>query len=279
MRSAAILLSSLLLAGCAASVPSGSSPSPATGFALRAWISQALPPVGAFGAAGPLMAIADGRLIVHGPQVAIYPGPLLPNLQERPISDAGIAAILTEARRAGLLDGPTDLTGGSPPGAQTAHLLFTIDGVEREVLGDPGRQINCITTPCEAPAGTPEAFGGFWSRLLDLPGWLGSELGAETPHAFTRLAVLVLEPTVDATIPPTFAAWPLVGALAEFGVPFGGQPPVRCGIIEGTDLEPALEAFRAANQLTRWHDRGETQYGLVLRPLFPAEPDPCTGGG
>jgi hypothetical protein len=277
MRRLATLASALIIvAGCAgAANPSPSPSAPVTGFGLRAWTTQALPPVGAFPNAGPLFAIDDGRLIVHGPQIAIYPSPLLPNLQQRPISQAGIDAIVAAARAAGLLDGPTDLTGGLQPGAQTGHLLFVIDGVEREVLGDPTRQIVCVTTPCDGPPGTPEAFGQFWARIQDLQSWLGPELGTETPYVADRLAVLLTEPVVDAALPPSFARWPLTGPMAEFGVEWQGAPPVRCGLIEGEDLEKALAAFRGANANTRWTDDTDAQYGAVVRPLFPGEPDPC----
>jgi hypothetical protein len=273
-RIASLFVVLLIAAGCAGA---GSSPSPSapTGFALRAWISQALPPVGAFRTAGPDLVIDQGKVIVHGPQMAIYPGPLLPNLQQRPLSQAGIDAIVAGARAAGLLDGPTDLTGGLPPGAQTAHLLFVIDGVEREVLGDPTRQIVCVTTPCDGAPGTPEGFGQFWARIHDIGSWLGAEVGPETPFIVDRIAVLLTEPVNDATLPPSFARWPLDVPMTQFGVELAGSPPARCGVIEGDSLRAALAAFGAANELTRWRDDTDAAFGAIVRPLFPGEPDPC----
>lgn len=276
-RLGSLLVALVLVAGCgSAANPSPSAPS--TGFGLRAWVSQALPPIDSFATAGPSLAIVDGLLIVPGPVPAIYPGPLLPNLQGRPISDAGLAAIQAAAAAAGLLDGPTDLTGGTMPGGRTAHLLFVIDGLEREVLGDPGKQIVCITTPCEAAPGTPEAFAGFWARLTDVAAWLGGEMGPERPWDPERVAVLLTEPRLDATIPPSFMPWPLDEPMDKFGTVFAtpeGVPPVRCGVIEGSELAAALAAFRSANQLTRWTDDAGNEYGAVVRPLFPGEPDPC----
>ncbi len=271
-RLASLVLVLLLAGGCAAAAPS---PSSTTGFALRAWITQALPPVGAFGSAGPSMAIDQARLITYGPQIEIYPGPLLPNLLQRPISQNGIDAIVAAARAAGLLDGPTDFAGNLPPGSQTGHLLFTIDGVEREVVGDPTRQIVCVRAPCVAPPGTPEAFGMFWAQVHDVQSWLGGELGAETPFTIDRLAILLTEPVDDASLQPSFARWPLSVEMAKFGKPSGGSPAARCGVVEGADLAAALAAFGSANQLTRWTDDNNAQYGIVARPLFPGEPDPC----
>lgn len=277
MRRIPIVISLLaVVAGCTGGASTPSAPPSAAGFALRAWTTQALPPVGAFANAGPLFAIHDGRLIAHGPVPAIYPGPLLPNLQARPISQAGIDAIVAAARAAGLLDGPTDLTGGAlPPGSQTGHLLFVVDGVEREVLGDPTHQIVCITAPCDGAPGSPEAFGQFWARIQDIGAWLGGELGAETPFDIDRLAVLLTEPVEDASLPPGFARWPLEGDMAKFGVEWPGSPPARCGVIEGDDLALALTAFRQANANTRWTDDTNTQRGVIARALFPGEPNPC----
>lgn len=271
LTTAALVL--VLAGGCAGAA--SPSPSPATGFALRAWISQALPPVGAFRTAGPDLAIHQGRLIIHGPQMAIYPGPLLPNLQQRPLSQAGIDALVAGARAAGLLDGPTDLTGGLKPGAQTGHLLFVIDGAEREVIGDPTRQIVCVTAPCDGAPGTPEAFGQFWVKVNDIGSWLEAELGPEGPYIADRFAVLLIEPVVDGSLPPSTALWPLDIPMSQFGVAWAGSPPARCGVIEGDALKAALAAFGAANELTQWSDGKDTVYGVVVRPLFPGEPDPC----
>jgi hypothetical protein len=273
MRRLATLASIVLLAGgCAAAAPSPSPSTPTVGFGLRAWITQALPPVGFFPNAGPSLAIDKGSLIVHGPQVEIYPGPLLPNLQQRPISQTGIDAIVAAARAAGLLDGPTDLVGESLPGSQTAHLLFTINGVEREVFGDPTRQIVCVTAPCVAPPGTPEAFGQFWAQVHDVASWLAAELGPETPYKTDRLAILLIEPVPDPAVQPSIARWPLGVAMAQFGVDWHGA---RCGVVDGGDLAGALAAFGAANELTRWTDDGNAQLSVVARPIFPGEPDPC----
>jgi len=275
LTTAALVL--LLASGCAGGVASPfPSPSPTTGFALRVWISQALPPVGAFRTAGPDLAIDQGRLILHGPEDAIYPGRLLPNLQQRPLSQAGIDALVDAARIAGLLDGPIDLTGGLKPGGQTAHLLFVIDGVEREVIGDPTRQMVCVTTPCDPAPGTPEAFGQFWTKVHDIESWLGSELGPESPYIADRFAVLLIEPVVDGSLPPSSALWPLDVPMSQFGVAWAESPPARCGVIDGDALKAALAAFGAANELTRWTDDTDAVFGVVVRPLFPGEPDPCS---
>lgn len=277
---AALGLALAIATGCAAGAASPSLPPDADGFALRAWITQALPPQDAFRTPGVAFAIHDGLLITPGAVPAIYPGPLLTPLFAQRISEMGEAAILDAARQAGLLDGPTDLTGGPQPGAPTGHLLLVIDGVEREVVGNPNSMIVCITTPCDAAPGSPEAFGGYWSLVSNAAGWLGPEVGEPETYEPERLGVLLTEPVLDATMPIQRSEWPLDDPMAELGVELdgpAGTPPVRCGVIEGDALPGALAAFGAANQLTRWVDGTGAEFGAVTRPLFPGEPDPCTG--
>ena len=210
---------------------------------------------------------------------AIYPGPLLPNLQQRPISQAGIDALVDAARSAGLLDGPTDLTGGlaarrrRPPTCSSSSTVSS----GRSSATRPARS-SASRRRASAHPGTPEAFGQFWAQVHDIGSWLGTELGAETPYVADRLAVLLVEPVDDASLPPSFARWPLEVPMTQFGVEWPGSPPARCGVIEGADLAPALAAFGAANELTRWTDDTDAQFGAVVRPLFPGEPDPCAEG-
>jgi hypothetical protein len=278
-RLALLLLLTTGVAACGSAGGSQAPSPPVAGFSLRAWTTQALPPQNAFRTPAPSLAIDGGVLITTGPVPAIYPGPLLPGLIGQPISEAGQRAIVAAAGEAGLLNGPTDLTGGTMPGAVTGHLVFVVDGVAREVIGDPNKQIVCITTPCEAAPGTPEAFGGFWGRLSDLR-WLEAELGAPAAHVPQRLAVLLVEPHLDATLPPSFADWPLDGPMSAFGASLdvpAGTPPIRCGIVEGADLPGVLAAFGSANELTRWRDGTGAELGVVARPLFPGESDPCLG--
>ncbi|HET9344305.1 MAG TPA: hypothetical protein VFO05_01280, partial [Candidatus Limnocylindrales bacterium] len=157
-----------------------------------------------------------------------------------------------------------------------AEVVLVIDGVEHRISGDPDRQIVCVTTPCEAAPGTPEAFGGFWARLQEPQAFLGDELGAAEVYEPDRLAMLLTEPKLDATIEPEYADWPLEGAsMRDFGVEVPGAPPARCGTVEGDEVAIVIEALRAGNEYTRWRDGSGDEYGIVSRPLFPGEESPC----
>src|SRR5450759_2222663 len=105
---AVLLIAALVLAGCVGSGPGGSggpssspassaapsSPASGGGFYMRAWQTQALAPQNTFSWLSPVT-ISDGQFIDGNIAIpAIYPGPIYSGPQSRPISDAGIAAIV-----------------------------------------------------------------------------------------------------------------------------------------------------------------------------------------
>jgi hypothetical protein len=281
-RVTVLVLAVLIASGCGGPSSSASAPPPTDGppgpegFVLRTTVHQAIPPAAAFEELMPPVLIEDGIALLRAPQDAIFPPGLATILQQHAISEAGIARIVEAARAGGLLSTTTDFAPDAAPGSRTAEIVFVIDGVEHRVTGDPNRQIVCVTTPCEAAPGTPEAFGGFWAKLGDLNGLVGEELGPATVHEPEQLALLLTAPPLDATIPVEYADWPLEGvAMQEFGVELPGGSPSRCGIVEGADLPRVMAALRAANAYTRWRDSTGAELGIVSRPLFPGEPSPC----
>lgn len=284
MRRLALTGLSILLAACGSAAaspqpsPSGaSSASPSAspvvaGLVFRAWTTQALPSSASF-SMGSSVVIADGRVITPGPQLLIYPGPLLPSLVERSITPIGTSRVLEAAQAAGLLSGPADLTGGIAPGGITAHLLFVLGDQQREVIGDPNKQIMCIKAPCNAAPGTPEAFGGYWGLVSDVSSLAQGELGKEQRYIPTRLAVLITDPPPDEGLQPGIAQWPLSTPIREFGIQAGGGD--RCGIVEGAELPKFLAAAGTANQLTQWTDGTTGGRVLIVRAVLPGEADPC----
>jgi hypothetical protein len=268
-----------LIAAC-----SGSGASPSSGpsgslapetYWLRMRTTQAIPPVNLFAIQPPLVITGDGVAVSQGPVPAIYPGPLLPNTVGRPISDRGLDLIVEAADALGLLDGQTDFTGDAPPlmGGVTGHIELTVDGKRIELTGNPDAQIVCVTAPCEPAAGSPEAFGEYWRLLLDLPSWLGAELGPEALYVPPAYALLVgPAPEPEAGLAQAPADWPLDTPIATFGGPVANGT-ARCGTVEGEDADTLRPTMQAANQLTPWvQDPGSSAtFGLTVRPMVPGE--------
>jgi hypothetical protein len=249
----------------------------ATDLVLRIDTGGGLVPVGFFLTHLPTVSVyGDGRVITQGPQIEIYPGPALPNLQASRVSEAGLQRILAAARDAGLL-GP-DATYPYPGimDAPTTTFVVGADGATHRTsayalgIGQDGVGI----TPEEAAARARlVAFSG---QMGDLHAWLGADVvAAEAPFAFEAVRVLVTpgEPTTtDAGITPTVVDWPLAEPLASSGYPLEGigQPGTRCLVVTGDDLATVRPLFEAANQLTYLRSAGST-WAMSLRPLLPDE--------
>lgn len=289
-RIAPLALLVLLIAACTGAAPSPSpapsptpspaptplpSPSPGAGFYLRADYSQALPPRFTF-AWLPMLTVADG--VLYDGNVAIdtiFPGPLTISPIARPIADAGIAALIDEARRLGMLDGNGDFTGGVPmPGARLGQIELVVDGQSYLLTGNPDALIVCVRAPCEAAPGTPEAFGAFWQELQMAGTWLEAELDPVQDWTPERVALLLAAPT-DQGMPPVPAEWPYDTSIAEAGIEFPGEEGDRCVTLSGDALAALWPTLRDGNQLTVLVDQDGNQAAPIVRVLVPGDESPC----
>jgi hypothetical protein len=216
----------------------------------------------------------DGAVIVPGPQIAIYPGPALPNLQHATITPAGMQALLEAARDAGLLgpDAHYDFAGI----ADASSAEFTLDASGRVHTISAYALMEGLDVPQGADPAVTEArakLAAFQARLGNLEALLGAELGTWSPYRAEAIQLLVSPGAPDdgqgLTQQPI--AWPLSEPLASFGATlpalFEGQ---RCGVVSGGDVDQLMPLLEKANTLTPWTDDGAA-YGLIVRPLLPGE--------
>lgn len=271
----------IALAGCGAGgVPSASpnaSPDPGGGFLLRATITQALPPTATFSMLPALEITADLRVIEAGPVDMIFPGPLMPNVQERPLRPEGWTAIVEAARAAGLLGNTTDFTNGAVlPGGQVARLEIVVDGVRHDLRGSPAIP-PCAPPGCPTTPGTQLAFAAFWSQVTGIDAWLPGALGASRPYQAEAVALLVGPPPGQQPgLTEPVGTWPLASSPNAFGQAWV-QPGYRCGTVRGPELAAIGPMLAHANQLTQWvaAPGASATFGITPRPLLPGEPDPC----
>jgi len=259
--------------------PSAATPSPsgatAPTYRLRATMTQATPALTRFGWLPVAAITADLQVVVAGPQMELYPGPLLPNLQARPISTDGVARIVGLARTLGLLSGDGDFTSPNlEPGASLGRIELVVDGVLHDLTGDPSRLVKCGGGKCVPDPGTPEAFAAFWQAVSDMT-WLEADLGPEAPYVAGAYAILVgVEPVEEPSLPPQVVTWPLETSLAAFGKPVGNAPAPSCGTVRGSDAATLRPTLASANQLTRWVDKGAAPVpgtSIQVRPMVPGE--------
>lgn len=204
---------------------------------------------------------ADGRLIMQGPQVEMYPGPALPNLQVTLLTLNGVDQVLAWAADAGL-QGEDRFLGQPMPDA----------GVTTFVVLQPGAAPH-TTTVADLSATDAEttAVRKFQEVLLSIREWLPNDvIGNDQPFAWDSLQILSV-PADPATQPDpqlvTISDWPLED-LATAGIPIDGEGGHRCGLIEGADADTLRPALATATELTLWRS-GDAVYAVQFHPLLP----------
>ena len=227
----------------------------------------------------------DGRVLVPGAQIAIFPGPMLPSIQERRLTEAGIQAVLAAVAETGLFKADLDLRGANAMVADAADTIFTLHADGREVT------VSVYALGFLDGANPPQGMSGnevlahralsvLQQRLSGLEQWLPADAWADTgwkpyePDAF-RLYVrnADAEPPDGSGLPPQAPRrWPTSADPATFGEASSGD--LRCGVVTGADGATWLAELRQSNQLTRWA-AGEHRYSIIPRPLLPYEVDSC----
>jgi hypothetical protein len=229
--------------------------------------------------------LGDGRVIVTGAVPAIYPGPLLPPLLERRLSEAGIQRILRAALDSGVLDESADWRGAASHVADAADAVFTLN-VE-------GRSVRVSVYALGIGEGT---FGfsdeeravhgalGELAGLLAAPDtWLPEDAWLDEWHDYRADALRLVVRNADADaevqdgIGIRVVPWPVAGDPARFGEPTS-MDGWSCGVVEGADVAAWYAALEAGDQLTRWSGGGH-RYAVSPRPLLPDESAGCDAGG
>lgn len=270
-----ILALALLLVACSPAGSDSSAETTGADFMLKVESGGGFVPVELNLAQLPTFALfADGRLIVPGPQILIYPGPALPNLQERSITPPGLAAIRKAAAAAGL-DGPDrNFDQAARVVADLPTTTFTVVSNGKvhktSVYGfDYLRQPEGSAGLSKKQAGEIAALARLADSLTDLESWLPpGSVGKERPFKIDGMRVFA-SPGGAQPEQGTPRPWPLDQPLGELGSPASPQG-YRCGVVRDAGLDKVLQAAAQANQQTIWTSAG-ISYTVVFRPLLPGE--------
>jgi hypothetical protein len=205
-----------------------------------------------------LLVTGDGRLIVQGPMIEIYPGPLLPNLQVRTISEAGIQQLLDLAAEHGLLterdytdptniaDAPDTVVEISANGETYRHQAYALglsgDGTESDELR--------------------QALADFVAEATG--DWLygeNPELGPERAYTSDSYMIRALEVgDYEGDIEPTVVDWP-----ADASVRLADA--TECAEVPAAEVD---SLFADATQLTFFAEDGIT-YQIAAKPQLPGD--------
>lgn len=194
-----------------------------------------------------LVATGDGRLFIPGPQIAIYPGPLLPNVQVGDIGEERLQALLRLADDHGLLaervyESPTDIADAPDTvvtvrvGDETfVHRAYAL-GLGESESDEARAQLAAFVVAASA------------ATVVDTVEFV--------PAAF-RVRAFAVDDLTGFELEPTVIEWPVDQVeLAAAG---------GCVIIDAAEVG---ELFAAADQLT-FFEQGDVTYQLAAVPVFP----------
>ena len=199
-----------------------------------------------------LLVTGDGHAIVQGAVPEIYPGPLLPNMQTRPVTEAGIEQLLALAADVGLLadvdytnptniaDAPDTVVEISANGDTFVHRAYAL-GLDAET--DPARR----------------ALADFVAQATG--DWLygdNPELGPEQPYTSDTFLIHVSQlGDYTGDIKPTVVDWPAGASvrLADAG---------ECAAVPASEVG---HLFENADQLTFFAEDAIT-YRVTPKPLI-----------
>jgi hypothetical protein len=228
--------------------------------------------------------LGDGRVIQPGAQAAIYPGPLLPALEVRTLSETGVQAVLRQALATGLFDGDRTFDGARSRVMDAPDTVFTLEADGRRTtvsvyaLGETDLGSSSGLSADEMAA--RRSLVALNQRLGSLDAWLpAGSWAVPRSSGFTADAYRLFIHNADgdkgeAGIGIGLVAWPSGQDPASVGLPFGDG---RCWVVRGPDARTWGDVLAKANQLTRWTFGGH-RYRVLPRPLLPGEPAGCAGG-
>jgi hypothetical protein len=228
----------------------------------------------------------DGRVIMPGAMIDIFPGPLMPAVQVRRLTEDGVQLVLEAVAGSRQFGGNQEWRGAQNFVADASDTVFTLHAEDREVivkiygLGTVGPGIDPPPNFPEVEMAAHRALQGLVDRLTGIDQWLPAAAWADDawqPYQPEAMRLLVrnadADPPDDTGIGNTEVEWPVAGDPAAFGEPTS-LPDMRCGVVSGDDAQAWLAVLSTGNQLTRFIGDGH-KYEVTVRPLLPDEPETC----
>jgi hypothetical protein len=235
----------------------------------------------------PFTLTGDGRVIVPGPQILLFPGPALPATNVRRLTEDGIQAVLKEVTGTGLFGKSVELLAAQNFVADVGDTIFTLHADDADVrIRVYGLGVFDSAGTYPGVSADELAANRTLSRLLQDLGNLDAILPASdwADAAWQRYqpeALRLLVRNADADAPDESGIgnglldWPVDSDPATFGDPTsdGAQ---RCGVVIGQAARDWYAALSSANQLTRFV-KGDHRYQVTVRFQLPEEPPECPG--
>jgi hypothetical protein len=204
----------------------------------------------------------DGHVYAPGVHTDIYPGPLLPAITVRTITEAGIQKVLQVADAAGLLQPPPDYTLDpedlNVADAPDTQLTLAVDS------GTFVHQAYALGLADPAESKVRNVLNGVAIQVADLEQYFGADiLGPEAPFVPTAYRMQAV-PLAPGEVPsstggpaPTFVEWP-----SSIGVALADA--AECAVVPA---DAAGTIFSDADQLTYFTEKGVVYFVSAVATL------------
>lgn len=274
---ALVAAAALVATACSTSGGGGGTATPSSGLVARvAYSGGFIMPIYQYLRIPVVSVYGDGRVIVEGPQIEIYPGPFLPAILQYQLPDGAVARLLADAETAGLTDEDVYYPATMVADAPDTVITIKVDG----------RTVVSSFNALGADEGASPEEKAERQAALDFVNGLhvadltyGPAVGSTDDFVPDAIRLYVQDGAPmneDPGLVQQPVEWPLETALATFGAAVNDSvlPGVRCGIVSGADLTTLWPTLQAANQLTPWQSDGG-EYTLMVRLVLPDEPATC----
>lgn len=233
----------------------------------------------------PFTLTGDGRVIVPGAQIDIFPPPALPAVNVRKLTEDGIQAVLNEVARTGLFGSSVEFRAAENFVIDAGDTVFTLHAGGKDVtvtvfgLGGLDPAGNYPGVP-EAELAAHRTLSRLFDALQNLDAQLPATAWADDswqPYVPEALRLLVrnadADPPDESGIGNQLFDWPTDSDPATFGAE-ASDGTIRCGVVSGQDAKDWYAALTGANTLARWV-KGDHRYEVTVRFQLPDEPLEC----
>ncbi len=231
--------------------------------------------------------LGDGRVIMQGAQTLEFPGPILPALIERTLTEDGIQQVLDAVEETNLFTGDLELNGAQNVVADASNTVFTLHANGTDVtvsvyaLGflDPsmGNLEGVSAAEIEAHATLSQLRDALQTidTSVTADGWEGEGWQPYEPAAFRLFIRDVTGEPVDEELPGQLRDWPTGDDPAAFGADAGFNDGTTCGVVDGDAGAAWFAELSQSNQNTLWTTDGDDRWSVRPRPLLPHEEATC----
>ncbi len=229
--------------------------------------------------------LGDGRVIVPGAQIDIFPGPALPAVNVRKLTEEGVQLVLKEVAGTGLFGSSAEFRAAQNFVADAGDTIFTLHAEGKDVTITV-YGLGTFDAPGNYPGVSAEELGAnqALSRLAQQLGNLDAMVAASAwadagwqPYEPEALRLLIrnadADPPDESGIGNALIDWPVDSDPTTFGEATSDGER-RCGVVSGQEADDWYAALTNANSQARFV-KGDHKYEVTVRFQLPDEPLEC----